>query len=262
MSQPLFSLLGQGGKAMEITVERDGLQLHGLLEGTTTLENDTVVILMHGFQGDLGYDQTKILPVIAKSLNQAGLATLRFDFDGCGQSDGQFENMNVLGELLDGMKIIDYARKTIKAQHIYLVGHSQGGVVASMLAAYYHDLIEKVVLLAPAATLKSDALQGICQGTTYDPMHIPPVVTVQGRKVGGDYFRTAQFLPIYETAQHFMGPVLLIHGDADQVVSPEATRKYHVILPQSELHLIPGEDHMFNGPQRPQVVQLVTDFLK
>ena len=103
---------------MEITVERDGLQLHGLLEGNTTLENDTVVILMHGFQGYLGYDQTKILPVIAKSLNQAGLATLRFDFDGCGQSDGQFENMTVLGELLDGMKIIDYARKTIKAQHI------------------------------------------------------------------------------------------------------------------------------------------------
>lgn len=131
---------------MEITIERDGLRLHGLLEGTDTLENDTVAILMHGFKGNLGYDETRILPVLAHALNQAGLATLRFDFDGCGKSDGRFEDMTVLSELLDGMKVIDFVRQKVKAKHIYLVGHSQGGVVASMLAAYYRDVIDKLVL--------------------------------------------------------------------------------------------------------------------
>lgn len=246
---------------MEITIERDGLKLYGLLEGTTTLENDRVVILMHGFKGDLGYDENKILPVVAHALNQAGLPTLRFDFAGCGKSDGKFEDMTVLSELLDGMKVIDFVRQTVKAKHIYLFGHSQGGVVASMLAAYYRDVIEKLVLIATAVTLKDDALVGECQGSRYDPNHIPEFVMVGGFKVGGDYFRTAQLLPIYETAQHFAGPALLIHGTADQIVSPEATRKYHVIMPQSVLHLIDGEGHMFNGPHRPEVVKLVTDFL-
>ncbi|HJE27068.1 alpha/beta hydrolase [Limosilactobacillus pontis] len=246
---------------MEITIERDGLKLYGLLEGTTTLENDRVAILMHGFKGDLGYDENKILPVVTHALNQAGLPTLRFDFAGCGKSDGKFEDMTVLSELLDGMKVIDFVRQTVKAKHIYLFGHSQGGVVASMLAAYYRDVIEKLVLLAPAATLKDDTLVGECQGSRYDPNHIPEFVMVGGFKVGGDYFRTAQLLPIYETAQHFAGPALLIHGTADQIVSPEATRKYHVIMPQSVLHLIDGEGHMFNGPHRPEVVKLVTDFL-
>lgn len=246
---------------MEITIERDGLKLYGLLEGTTTLENDRVVILMHGFKGDLGYDENKILPVVAHALNQAGLPTLRFDFAGCGKSDGKFEDMTVLSELLDGMKVIDFVRQTVKAKHIYLFGHSQGGVVASMLAAYYRDVIEKLVLLATAVTLKDDALVGECQGSRYDPNHIPEFVMVGGFKVGGDYFRTAQLLPIYKTAQHFAGPALLIHGTADQIVSPEATRKYHVIMPQSVLHLIDGEGHMFNGPHRPEVVKLVTDFL-
>ena len=69
---------------MEITIERDGLRLHGLLEGTDTLENDTVAILMHGFKGNLGYEETRILPVLTHALDQAGLAPLRFDFDGCG----------------------------------------------------------------------------------------------------------------------------------------------------------------------------------
>ena len=246
---------------MEITIERDGLKLHGLLEGTTTLENDRVAILMHGFKGDLGYNDHKILPVIAHALNQAGVPTLRFDFAGCGKSDGKFEDMTVLSELLDGMKVIDFVRQTVKAKHIYLFGHSQGGVVASMLAVYYRDVIEKLVLLAPAATLKDDALVGECQGSHYDPNHIPDFVMVDGFKVGGDYFRTAQLLPIYETAQHFGGSTLLIHGTADQVVSPEASRKYHVIMPQSILHLIDGEGHMFDGPCRPEVVKLVTDFL-
>lgn len=54
---------------MEITIERDGLRLHGLLEGTDTLENDTVAILMHGFKGNLGYEETRILPVLTHALN-------------------------------------------------------------------------------------------------------------------------------------------------------------------------------------------------
>lgn len=246
---------------MELTIKRDGLNLHALLEGTDRLQNDSLVILMHGFKGDLGYDESKILPTLAKALNQTGLPTLRFDFDGCGKSDGRFVEMTVFSEILDGMRVIDFARQQVKPQHLYLVGHSQGGVVASMLAAYYHDVIDKVVLLAPAATLKDDALAGVCQGSTYDPQHIPDEVLVHGFHVGGDYFRTAQLLPIYETAQHFGNPVLLIHGTADQVVSPSASQKYNVVLPQSQLQLVDGEGHMFNGPHRPEVIKLVTDFL-
>lgn len=246
---------------MDLTIQRDGLNLHAVLEGTTSLQNDSIAILMHGFKGDMGYDERKIIPTVAHALNEAGLPTLRFDFDGCGKSDGQFVDMTVLSELLDGMKVIDFVRQKIQPQQLYLVGHSQGGVVASMLAAYYRDAIDKLVLLAPAATLKDDALRGICQGVTYDPQHIPDQVVVDGFPVGGDYFRTAQLLPIYETAQHFANPVLLIHGTADQVVSPEASRKYNVILPNSQLHLIDGEGHLLNGPKKSEVAQLVTNFL-
>lgn len=246
---------------MELAIKRDGLNLHAVLEGTTSLQNHKIAILMHGFKGDMGYDERKILPTVAHALNQAGLPTLRFDFDGCGKSDGQFVDMTVYSELLDGMKVIDFVRQKVQPQHLYLVGHSQGGVVASMLAAYYRGIVDKLVLLAPAATLKDDALHGVCQGATYDPQHIPDQVMVGGFPVGGDYFRTAQLLPIYETAQHFSNPVLLIHGTADQVVYPEASQKYNVILPNSQFHLIDGEGHMLNGPKKSEVVKLVTDFL-
>lgn len=246
---------------MEVEIKRDNLTLHGLLEGTSTVQNDTVAILMHGFKGDLGYDNSKILYALSHALNDQGLATIRFDFSGSGKSEGRFEDMTVFSEIQDGIAIINYVQNVMHAKHIYLIGHSQGGVVASMLSGYYRDILDKLVLMAPAATLKDDALMGVCQGSHYDPNHIPAIVDVHGFKVGGAYFRTAQLMPIYETAQHFDHPTLLIHGLADQVVSPEATRKYNVIMPQTEMHLIEGEGHLFNGPQRPAVIQLVTNFL-
>lgn len=217
---------------MEVAIKSAGLTLRGLLEGSDQVPNDRIAILMHGFKGDLGYTKENLLNQLAHRLNDQGLATLRFDFAGCGKSDGQFSDMTVLSELQDGMKIIDYARQEVQAKEIILVGHSQGGVVVSMLAAYYRDVIDKLVLLAPAATLKDDALIGTCQGTTYDPNHIPDYVTVGGFKVGGDYFRTAQLLPIYETAQHYAGPVLMIHGLADTVGRPQGLTKVQRYVPK------------------------------
>lgn len=247
---------------MKVEIKRSGLTLRGVLEGATSLKNDYVVILMHGFQGNRGYEAGKILYDLSHALNKAGLATLRMDFAGCGESDGDFANMTVLGELLDGMAIIDFARTKMGAKTIDLVGHSQGGVVASMLAAYYRDVINKLVLMSPAATLKDDVLVGECQGTKYDPNHIPLKVRVHDQDVSGQYFRTAQLLPIYETAQHFAGPALIIHGLADKVVSPEAARKYNVILPESKLYLMEGEDHMLEGAKLDGILNTVTEFLK
>lgn len=247
---------------MEVEIKREGRTLRGLLEGTATLHNDHVAILMHGFMGDRGNYQGKLLYDLSHALNDAGIPTLRFDFAGCGESDGNFAEMTVLSELLDGMAIIDYARTTLGAKKIDLVGHSQGGVVASMLAGYYRDVIAKLVLLAPAATLKDDALKGEFQGSKYDPNQIPLTVPVHGQAVSGQYFRTAQLLPIYETAQHFAGPTLIVHGEDDQVVSPEAARKYNVIFPQSKLYLMPGEGHLPEGPKLAEILQTVTTFLQ
>lgn len=197
---------------MEVAVQRGGLTLRGVLEGTDHLENHQVAILFHGFQGNRGYQQGQLLYDLSATLNAAGIPTLRFDFAGCGESQGKFVEMTVLSEILDGMQIIDFARSQMGAKQIYLIGHLE--------------------------------------------------ISVHGQAVGGQYFRTAQLLPIYETAQHFAKPALLIHGLADQVVSPEASRKYNVILPQSQLHLLPGEDHMLEGQRLPEIKQLVTDFIK
>lgn len=60
-----------------------------------------------------------------------------------------------------------------------------------------------------------------------------------------------------------MLPLTIFKSDAlaHKVVLPNASRKFHTLLPNSELNLIPDEGHMFNGKNRPEVLKLVSEFL-
>lgn len=130
---------------------------------------------------------------------------------------------------------------------ISLVGHSQGGVVASMVAGRLKGSIRSVALCAPAAVLRDDALRGQVQGATYDAGNIPETVTVPRRNmhVGRNYFVTAQTLPIYETALQYTGPVILVHGTADRVVPYTYSERYKNGYKNAELYLLPGVGHGF-----------------
>lgn len=120
-----------------------------------------MAIIFHGFTANRN---TPLLKEIADELRDENIASVRFDFNGHGDSDGKFENMTVLNEIEDANAILNYVKTDPHVRNIYLVGHSQGGVVASMLAGLYPDIIKKVVLLAPAATLKLMLSTGVRKG--------------------------------------------------------------------------------------------------
>lgn len=241
-----------------IALKRDQLTLRGTLTLPENKTPNSLVILMHGFTSNRGYTPDHLLVQLSQKLVAQHLATLRFDFNGHGQSDGNFQDMTVVNEIADAEVVLNYARH-LPVQHIYLMGHSQGGVVASMLAGLYPEYIDKVVLMAPAATLKTDAQKGVLQGATYDPHHIPdalPISLGDHLQVGGAYLRSAQVLPIYEVAQRYPGPVCLLQGDADQVVSPQAAQHYHQVYQHSTFHILKGADHGFHGASRETVTDL------
>ena len=224
---------------MKDIVIRDGLKLVIDYEYV----KDPIVILSHGFMGDMGYSQTSSFVLLKKRLNEIGFSTLRFDFNGHGKSDGKQEDMTVLNEISDLFKMIEYVQNK-GHKRIFLLGHSQGGVVSSMCAGYMKDKIEGLIIMSAAAALKDDAIHGTCMGIQYDPYHVPNTVNLHGfYTLGNAYIRTAQLLPIYEVASQFEGPVCIIHGLEDEVVDYKYSEKYHSIYKNSELHLIEGENH-------------------
>lgn len=248
---------------MECVVVRDGLQLRGVLERPAGAQPCPVVIMMHGFTGDMGCKHGTLLQQIAGNLLDRGVAVARFDFNGHGNSDGAFSQMDVFNEIEDAIAVFDYIRSFGWVSDVRLLGHSQGGVVAGMVAGLYPDLIDRLVLMAPAATLKDDALAGTCMGVRYDARHIPDAVAINdGRdRVGGKYFRIAQILPIYEVTARFTGPALAIHGLADTVVDPVASKRYGEAMPNCTVSLYPNLDHGIEGRDHDRAVSEAVAFL-
>ena len=219
-----------------------------------------MVIICHGFGGD---KDRPLLRTIADQLQKAGIASIRFDFNGCGKSEGRFQDMTVLNEIEDAKKVIAYAEKLPYVSGISIVGHSQGGVVASMVAGELKKAIKSVALCAPAAVLRDDALRGTTQGATYNPHHIPEYIDLpRGLRMGHDYVKTAQTLPIYETAQQYKGSVLIIHGTWDVVVPYTYGERYHQVYKNSKLILLPEVDHSFTTEgARNKTAAEITEFM-
>lgn len=243
-----------------IALRRGGLTLRGCLEkkqdGPCPL-----VLMLHGFGGRMdagsGWFQAW-----SDLLTDAGFATLRFDFNGHGQSEGRFRDMTPYNEIEDAAAFLQYALKLPDVTEVSLLGHSQGGVIAGMLAGYYHDAVKKLVLLAPAASLKTDAQQGTCMGVTYDPQHIPEAVQIGPNEVGGLFYRMAQTLPIYEVTAQFRGPAMAVVGGRDGVVIAESIRRYGECMPNCRVLEKPTLDHGLCGDEREEAMGEVADFLR
>lgn len=219
-----------------------------------------MVIICHGFTGN---KNEPLLNAISDSLRNDGIASIRFDFDGHGQSDGKFEDMTVPKEIEDAKAVYDYVASLPYVSQVGIAGHSQGGVVASMTAGILTDKdIKAVALLAPAVVLRDDALRGMCMGKYYNPHDVPAegVELWGGRVLGRDYIRSAQTLPIYATSAYYHGPALIVHGTYDVVVPYTYGERYHNMWDCSEYYPIDGADHGFSG-HTAYVAGLVANFM-
>lgn len=249
-------------KTEKITIQGSVGKLSAVLQtpdGLAEGEKCPVVILMHGFMGNKDGMLEKLT---GDKLAQNGIASIKFDFNGHGESEGPFSGMTVPNEIEDAKLVYEYVKSLPFAGSVAMTGHSQGGVVASMTAGDLGvDNIKCVVLLAPAAVLRDDAIRGSTMGARYNPLDPPEFVQLFGdMKLGREYIKTAFSLPIYETAQKYTGPACIIHGTGDQVVPYTYGERYHSIWPGSKLHILHAADHMFSKDML-KAVDLTVDFL-
>lgn len=229
-----------------VTLQGSQGTLSAIIQKPTLKEGKTcpMVILMHGFGGR---KEGPMFEGIADALEKQGIASIRFDFNGHGNSEGAFQNMTVPNEIEDAMCVYDYAAALPYVKGIALLGHSQGGVVASMTAGKLGKKIKAVVLMAPAAVLRDDAIRGNTFGKIYNAQNPPEYVELFGNiKLGRDYILSAQTLPIYETAFQYKGDVCVIHGLADRIVPYTYGERYAQGYKHSTLHLLENEDHGFS----------------
>ncbi len=259
----LFALMAAGAQAQteKVTIDGDHGKLQAEIHKPSLKQGERVpmVVLCHGFMGNM---QSDLLIKIAELLQERGIASIRFDFNGHGQSEGRFQDMTVLNEIVDAKKVIEYVTALPYVGSVAIAGHSQGGVVAAMTAGELGaEKIKSVVLLAPAAVLRDDAIRGSTMGATYDPFNPGEYVELfRGLRLGAEYIRTAFSMPIYETSAEYNGPALIIHGTGDRVVPYTYGERFHQLWEGSELIILDRADHGFSK-QTSEVAASSADFL-
>ena len=142
----------EGGIAFEVTLP-DGFD--------TAKDSCPMVILMHGIFSSKDYGP---MPQLARGLAKAGIASIRFDFDGHGRSEGRKQDMTIEKELA-------YVQGLPYVSAVGLLGHSQGGVVASMTAGRLapSSCLRRVSAVAPGSRPSAKAAAtGPRLATPYD----------------------------------------------------------------------------------------------
>ena len=246
----------QGGLDIKIT----------LPEGfNTETDHCPMVILMHGI---FSSKKSTLITALAKGLAKEGIGTISFDFDGHGKSQGRIVEMTVEKEIADAMAILDYVRGLPYVSQIGFLGHSQGGVIASMaagrLAAQGDSVPLALALLAPGSIIKEACQAGIFFNARFDPKDPPESVSIFGpRKLGREYMVSTQELDIFGTAAFYQGPVCIIHGAKDNIVPIWCSEKYiEVYEGRATLTIIDGASHTFSHHRKEAVAQVVPFFKK
>ena len=233
-------------KAVEITVK--GKTLRGIYHKPDNAGKVPLVIMYHGFTG-YKHEIHFMFSKASRVLEKHGIASLRFDFSGSGDSDGEFYEMTFSSELEEALEIFDYARSLefVDTNNIYLVGMSMGGAIASVVASKRKDNVKKMALWAPAGELDA-ALKRYIHGTVGEiNFDFEDKMDLNAHVISKKLIDEIATLDIFEWAKDYKNFVLLIHGSKDEIVLLEGSKKYLEIYgDKAKLHIVQGANHTFD----------------
>lgn len=183
---------------------------------------------------------------ISRALANQGIAVLRFDFTGLGESDGDFAATGFSSNVQDLICAADYLREQFVAPAI-LIGHSLGG--AAVLAARPHipEVRAVVTIGAPAdpahvTGLLSNALPAIESGEA--------TVSIGGRpfRLRRSFLDDIAEQPQRERISRLRAALLVMHAPTDEVVSVTNAREIFDTArhPKSFISL-DGADHLLSN---------------
>jgi len=207
---------------------------------------------------------TSILRQICQDLAKLGFIALRFDFSGNGQSEGEFLE-STYSKQISEMETAAELVSSYGVSWIGMAGHSLGASVA-LLAAAKRNTVKAVSVLAgrlsgltPVHFLSKDQQGELKQtGTVFFSSR------GRGLKLSTSFFSDAKQFDIPGILRSLSHPLLIVHGNQDEIVPVVEAEKAHQINPRRiELKVIRGADHMFSQKEhRRQVAGLVAGWFQ
>ncbi len=264
-----------------VRIDANGFSLAGTLSKPEGVTGPLPAVVLISGSGPNDRDETvagiPIFGQIADALANAGFAVLRYDKRGVGQSGGRVEAATMGDYAEDARAAVRMLsdRKDIDRRRIVLVGHSEGGSLA-MLVATKEKRVAGVALLATVGTTGADPnmyqvshafdranrpaaerqttldLQrriqdAVLTGKGWETIQVPPAVR---RQAETPWFQSFLAYDPAKIMKDFEQPILIVQGALDTQVPPDHADKLEALAKARkknsgvEVVKVPGVNHL------------------
>jgi alpha-beta hydrolase superfamily lysophospholipase len=229
-----------------VTFLSEGQKIAGVLH-LPDRRSPPCVIASHGL---LSSKESEKYIALGDRLSQEGIAMLRFDFRGIGESEGKIEEDTISRRIVDLDSAIEFmkSRRDMK-NRIGLLGSSLGGYVSLLKAPQAQE--EKIRAVVIWAT----------------PFHLDDLKSnkgTEGHPLPGEAFfedlPKHRLLPLLPRVTNCM----VIHGEKDELVPvDQAWEIFHSLGAPKEIRILEGADHRLTDPaHRSHAMELSTAWFK
>lgn len=211
------------------------------LVGTLTLpdnvQNPSAVLILHGFTSNRDGEKTAFFPqgylkYASEKFAEEGIASLRIDFMGSGDSSGNYADTTIESQIQEVKTALSFLKNTgkVNPSKISVLGHSQGGIVATGVAANPPFSLSSIVLWNPGINPPAAYTaifgekvfnEGLKSGNKiYDARRREDNLVIPLR---GNFFESLyRVIPAAEVTR-YKGPLFLAIGLRDGYVTPQPT---------------------------------------
>lgn len=252
-----------------VSFRNEGMNLVCTLVTPRGLHKPPVVVTLNGFAEDRFYKEIPntggehFYPRLSRLLAEHGIATLRVDYRGTGDSDGNYTMTTFSTQISDAVAAVEFIRRklghTVDSNSIGMLGFSQGGLVTSVAASMERH-IDSIVLWSAVASppityaslLSTEGIkQGLALpdgGTITLPIYVGDYY-LGDIELGKGFFHDLFNVDPVAAIRDYKGPMMYVGGKADPIVWPQPNAgktfmKYH---DGREKLVMLACDHEFNS---------------
>ena len=226
-------------------------------------EKPPLVIICHGFQNTKG--ERKYVK-LSRYLQKEGILVFRFDFEGCGDSEGSPRDLTVAREVSD----LDRALKAviqecgIDSKRIAFVGASLGAAVISLLVIN-HKIPSKTLVFWSQAFNQRDLFKIWYKEINLEKLIKDGWLSAGEKEIGKDYYLENKDKDYSQILDKIKAPILLIQGGEDKDVPLSFSQK--LAKPHRHrnitLKILSGANHKFDDFfSQEKLIKLTADWLK
>lgn len=245
-----------------------------------------VILISHGYAEHSGrYSYT------AKYFTDKNFAVYAVDHYGHGRSDGKKADIPDFNIFVDDLEfVLSKVKKLEKDKPVFLLGHSMGGAIATILASRSEDKLKGLILSGPSIRIDggvSNFTKSISKIIAFFAPYLPLVeFAVEGiskdpkvvenykndpynyngkvrARMGREMLRSEELIS-EELISKISVPTLILHGKKDPLVNPECSQIVfsNISSKEKEIHIIENLYHeILNEPEKDEVLSIIGKWL-